>query len=362
MPPAVSGQGGHQATYAVAQVLVRGFGLGVDQARPILQEYSARCQPPWSDAELAHKLRSAEEQSRLPRGYLLQGRADRNGHARSDGQVTRQPPPRRDDVAQGTSGYDVILRYFVDAYDPVFRRGTAAFSARLGREVKATEACFAPPRRLIEQLAAADDAPRNKDGVRWSALPSFFTTWSKSAWVDLLASLPEEERAEVVSPDAEEQFRQHVTVALRQLISLGETIHTGQQTATRVERRSLLDWCCRFARSGPWKSIRSYRIWCRTVPTPSGMPRVEVALRAELFGQLGYRPLAEISATKFARLCEAYGVGDAGGRVQGERAIVLAPGFLDGLLSDPNSPENHANNGAEKEQAPCKTSKTDRMS
>jgi hypothetical protein len=73
MPAAVSGQGGHNATWAVVQVLVRGFGLSPDEARPILEEFNGRCVPPWSKEELEHKLEQAEGKSRLPPGYLLNG-------------------------------------------------------------------------------------------------------------------------------------------------------------------------------------------------------------------------------------------------------------------------------------------------
>jgi putative DNA primase/helicase len=79
MPSAVSGQGGHPATWAVAQVLLRGFALSVDEARPLMGEYNARCQPPWSEKELEHKLTDADQKSRLPRGYLLNGDG---GHGR----------------------------------------------------------------------------------------------------------------------------------------------------------------------------------------------------------------------------------------------------------------------------------------
>jgi hypothetical protein len=87
MPEAVSGQGGHRALWAVALVAVRGFGLTVDEARPILQEYSGRCRPPWSDLEIGHKLTDADEKSRLPRGYLLNRRPNPSagGTARRQG-------------------------------------------------------------------------------------------------------------------------------------------------------------------------------------------------------------------------------------------------------------------------------------
>ncbi len=72
MPPAISGQSGHDQTFRVACVLCQGFGLSIDHARPLMLEYSARCQPPWTESDIEHKLRDAD---RTPdpkgRGYLL---------------------------------------------------------------------------------------------------------------------------------------------------------------------------------------------------------------------------------------------------------------------------------------------------
>jgi superfamily II DNA or RNA helicase len=45
MPPAVSGQHGHDQTFAVACTLVQGFGLAVADAAPLFAEYNARCSP-----------------------------------------------------------------------------------------------------------------------------------------------------------------------------------------------------------------------------------------------------------------------------------------------------------------------------
>jgi hypothetical protein len=73
MPEAIAGEHGHDATWAVAQVLVRGFEMSIEEARPILQEFNQRCKPPWTEKELEHKLASAREKSRLPAGYLLGG-------------------------------------------------------------------------------------------------------------------------------------------------------------------------------------------------------------------------------------------------------------------------------------------------
>lgn len=59
IPPAIAGQNGHDAAYKAALRLVQDFGLSLDQARPIMTEYSARCSPPWSDSEIEHKLNDA---------------------------------------------------------------------------------------------------------------------------------------------------------------------------------------------------------------------------------------------------------------------------------------------------------------
>jgi hypothetical protein len=71
MPPAISRRRGHDACFDVARTIFVGFALSESEGRPILYEYNARCQPPWSDKELAHKIDEAIHKSRLPPGYLL---------------------------------------------------------------------------------------------------------------------------------------------------------------------------------------------------------------------------------------------------------------------------------------------------
>ncbi|MFH1919892.1 MAG: DUF3987 domain-containing protein [Planctomycetota bacterium] len=69
MPPAISGQGGHDRTFAAACALVLGFELDEEAALGLLREYNTRCEPPWSESELVHKIKSAAEQPG-ERGYL----------------------------------------------------------------------------------------------------------------------------------------------------------------------------------------------------------------------------------------------------------------------------------------------------
>jgi hypothetical protein len=72
MPAAISGSGGHVAAFRAAAVLTRGFKLSVDDATTLLREdYNPRCQPPWTEAELRHKVEDAAKADKIPLGYLL---------------------------------------------------------------------------------------------------------------------------------------------------------------------------------------------------------------------------------------------------------------------------------------------------
>ena len=76
-PPAIAGQRGHDATYKVASIVAHGFALGEPQALDLMREWNRGCVPPWSEAELLHKIRSAAiARHDHPRGYLL---GDRQG-------------------------------------------------------------------------------------------------------------------------------------------------------------------------------------------------------------------------------------------------------------------------------------------
>lgn len=71
-PGAVSGQGGHNTTFAVATALVHGFELSRSDAEMLLSEYNAKCVPPWKPNELAHKVNQAMNVTHdKPRGWLL---------------------------------------------------------------------------------------------------------------------------------------------------------------------------------------------------------------------------------------------------------------------------------------------------
>lgn len=108
MPPAVSGSGGHAATFKAALALVRGFCLSEADALELLaNEYNPRCEPPWTDRELQHKVASAAKDGSLPSGYLLDApppeRAPRVARA-------PEPPPPSDDDAPPQAARVYALR------------------------------------------------------------------------------------------------------------------------------------------------------------------------------------------------------------------------------------------------------------
>lgn len=70
MEPAISGSRGHDVCFKAACALVLGFDLTTEEAFSLLaNEYNARCEPPWSERELRHKVDSAAKQPGQ-RGYL----------------------------------------------------------------------------------------------------------------------------------------------------------------------------------------------------------------------------------------------------------------------------------------------------
>lgn len=72
-PGAISGSGGHPATFWAARAMVKGFALSEAVALRLLRDhYNPRCQPPWSDRELEHKVsEAANKPFGKPDGWML---------------------------------------------------------------------------------------------------------------------------------------------------------------------------------------------------------------------------------------------------------------------------------------------------
>ncbi len=104
IPPAVAGERGHDRTFHAACVLVQGFDLTIDEARPLLHQWNLGCIPPWSPGELEHKLQDAlRGGDSRPRGYLCNRdphtpapAAGRDHRRRTAGAGSTVPPPHRE--------------------------------------------------------------------------------------------------------------------------------------------------------------------------------------------------------------------------------------------------------------------------
>jgi hypothetical protein len=105
-------------------------------------------------------------------------------------------------------------------------------------------ACAVPDTPLIELLAEASDAPMLPNGdPKRSALPTFFRSWSRVAWGDLLRSFPDEDGVELSKyGQAREEFFRLVTAAMLTEIAeeLEATVQmTSSATAATRSRASL---------------------------------------------------------------------------------------------------------------------------
>ena len=75
VPPAVSGQHGHTATFVAALKVVRGFDLTDEEGFLVLSEWNRHCDPPWSEKELLHKVAEAQKGDG-ERGHRLRRKRD----------------------------------------------------------------------------------------------------------------------------------------------------------------------------------------------------------------------------------------------------------------------------------------------
>jgi hypothetical protein len=110
--PAISGQKGHDRTFAVACGLVQGFDLTAEEALPVLEYWNENCEPPWTEAALMHKLQDADKaESNKPRGYLLKKYYKKNQKARTEEEIASVDWSKA--IYLPTSGIDLTKAIFL---------------------------------------------------------------------------------------------------------------------------------------------------------------------------------------------------------------------------------------------------------
>lgn len=243
------------------------------------------------------------------------------------------PPETAPDLdnpeAEPLDTVQTIRAYWQREYDFSFRRGNDLYSRRLGAAVRRSDACFAPDSELVELLLQATDAPEDgRDGIH-----RHFREWAKTAWKDEWKIRPEEAASGELIEVAREEFRALVRAGLLtpKTLSVGK-LRSGEET--NVQNKPLLHFARSFAVTSRWADVRGLCIWSKKGPHSPDVPRV--AVRVEVFGQVGFARLAGMPYEKFATLCELYDVGKrAWVRGKQDRAVELLPEFVAEALAVP---------------------------
>lgn len=172
LDPAISGSGGHNATFKAACKCVE-FGLTEEEAFTLLRDFNARCQPPWSDKDLRHKIRDAYGRA-TPGKKLGEGRAARPGaplvhratnplHAHHPTPPPPVAPPARYAVAPSDLPEPIpdgtrLLLSTIFAPDEGVRIAKGAFNDE-GKEVPEDEGLVLPAKQWLERLDKAGGDP-----------------------------------------------------------------------------------------------------------------------------------------------------------------------------------------------------------
>jgi len=193
-PASISGQRGHDAAFHTAAVLWNGFGLTEADTLMLLREWNCWCQPPWSEAELIHKVRSvAGARHSDARGYLLRNGSgpgpEAPGTGRRDACPAPAPAPAKPAfcpmvlkrvAAKAASVRDVVA--FIEGRSPVAVEGlgSAGFLRRLYPKGSGEKVLvFSEMRSQGQLLWKADasdvifeeDLPAGPEGVWFLAQP-----------------------------------------------------------------------------------------------------------------------------------------------------------------------------------------------
>ncbi|MBL8798896.1 MAG: bifunctional DNA primase/polymerase [Planctomycetia bacterium] len=148
VPEAVSGEGGHDRTFHVACLLVRDFALDLDTARAVFEDFNVRCDPPWSEAELEHKLEDAD-QFEEPRGGKLQVSA---GNAAQLAERFLDGYPNEDGLPAWRYWRDQWWRYDACRYQPIDHQELRAVLTRHLQTELRQAAAAAPTTRLVNDV------------------------------------------------------------------------------------------------------------------------------------------------------------------------------------------------------------------
>ena len=124
--PAIQGQGGSRPTFRAACVMAR-FGFSADVAlRLLMDHYNPKCQPPWTEAEMRHKVEGAYQSEQAPGSMVnAPGKQSRPRRTSATAGGSAQADDKRPAVEVNTERHIVAgetLKAIVGDPD-LFRRG-----------------------------------------------------------------------------------------------------------------------------------------------------------------------------------------------------------------------------------------------
>lgn len=150
--PAVSGQGGHSKLFKVTCNVGPGFDLSSEETFALLlRHYNPKCQPPWAETEIQHKVNEAFK-TETRRGWMLGDsrrsdapRAEVNGHGQTNGRHDPEPGPdggegRSPEPAEAEAGGDDFAGLAEDVERIVKGAGLAGLYADVGTLARIADA------------------------------------------------------------------------------------------------------------------------------------------------------------------------------------------------------------------------------
>jgi hypothetical protein len=173
--PAIAGNQGHAKTFAAACRIGPGFNLPPDIALDLLKRhYNPHCRPPWSDAELAHKVDEAYKVE-SERGWLLRTRpAAQTQKPRTSGTDDTDRRPAVELTVERHIVGDQALRA-LEADPDLYRRGDTLGTAY----VEPQDLAQLPHGIQLRQARGANRFMPISDanlGMRLTATATFYTT------------------------------------------------------------------------------------------------------------------------------------------------------------------------------------------
>jgi hypothetical protein len=168
---AISGSGGHNQTFAVANALVHGFCLPGEAAYQLLRDvYNPKCSPPWSEAELRHKITSAANTQPIkPRGWLLDCHEVISAPSETEVPAVQREP--------------IWPRCEPDETDQIVRSGPGAYDVWEGSPCR-----YDDDASHVEEIVDIIFPGNPLLCAGWA--PWAFKTRRRNAWRDLFAPMP----------------------------------------------------------------------------------------------------------------------------------------------------------------------------